>query len=281
MTLQKEMHALIKVLIVEDEPMVSEIIRRRVEELGYAIAGEVLTGLQAVEMTQSLKPDVILMDIAMPGMNGIEATRRIYQTCPTPVVIMTAFEAPDLVKQASQVGAGAYLIKMPESLEIERAITIAIARFDDMMKLRHLNAELQNSNEELQTRNKQLQAALEQVKLLSGLLPVCANCKNIRDDKGYWQEVTVYIRSHSEAKFSHGVCPDCMKELYPELYEEPDDCHQMILTALDKVGWINLEDIVNKVDLSKQDILNYLQNMIAYGQIRETQLGGQNFYRLP
>lgn len=67
-----------------------------------------------------------------------------------------------------------------------------------------------------------LQETLGQVKTLKGLLPICANCKKIRDDTGYWQDVAVYIRDHSEAEFSHGICPDCMKSLYPEIYGKPD-----------------------------------------------------------
>lgn len=65
----------------------------------------------------------------------------------------------------------------------------------------------------------ELREALAQVNRLSGLLPICANCKKIRDDSGYWQKVEVYIHEHSEAKFSHGICPECMKELYPEFAE--------------------------------------------------------------
>ncbi len=63
-----------------------------------------------------------------------------------------------------------------------------------------------------------LQDALAQVKTLSGLLPICANCKNIRDDQGYWHQVEVYIRDHSKANFSHGICPECARKLYPGLY---------------------------------------------------------------
>ena len=63
-----------------------------------------------------------------------------------------------------------------------------------------------------------LQEALGRVKQLSGLLPICANCKKIRDDRGYWQQVEVYVRDHSEADFSHGICPGCAKELYPEFF---------------------------------------------------------------
>jgi hypothetical protein len=69
-------------------------------------------------------------------------------------------------------------------------------------------------------KNVDLVEALEKVKQLSGLLPICANCKKIRDDAGYWHDVAVYIRDHSEADFSHGICPDCAKELYPEFYDE-------------------------------------------------------------
>jgi hypothetical protein len=68
-----------------------------------------------------------------------------------------------------------------------------------------------------------LKRAAENIKILTGLLPICASCKKIRDDKGYWHQVEVYIRDHSEAEFSHGICPECAKRLYPEFYKlEPD-----------------------------------------------------------
>ncbi len=66
----------------------------------------------------------------------------------------------------------------------------------------------------------ELQEAISQVKTLSGLLPICASCKKIRDDKGYWNQIEAYIRDHSDAKFSHSICPDCAKKMYPEFYEE-------------------------------------------------------------
>jgi len=64
---------------------------------------------------------------------------------------------------------------------------------------------------------RELKKALEDIKQLSGLLPICSNCKKIRDDKGYWNQIEGYIRDHSEAEFSHGICPECAKELYPDL----------------------------------------------------------------
>ena len=194
----------LRVLIVEDEILVGEMLYGIMEEAGYKVVGEATDGLMAVEMTQSLQPDLVVMDIQMPNMNGIEATRRIQETCPTPVVVLTAHETPELVAQVSAAGAGAYLVKPPRRRELERAITIALARFDDMMTLRRLNTELE--------------AALAQVKKLSGLLPICAACKNIRNDSGYWQCVEVYIEAHSEASFTHSICPDCTKKLYPDLF---------------------------------------------------------------
>ena len=197
-----------QVLIVEDAPLVGTMIQGLLEDIGYTVVGKAIDGLQAVEMTQSLRPDVILMDIKMPNMDGIEATRRIYESCPTPVVVLTAHETPELVEGASAAGVGAYLVKPSNAREMERAIAIAMARFDNLMELHRLNAELQD--------------ALAQVKTLSGLLPICSSCKKIRDDQGYWNQLEVYIQDHSEAVFSHSLCPDCAKKLYPEIFGDDE-----------------------------------------------------------
>jgi hypothetical protein len=68
----------------------------------------------------------------------------------------------------------------------------------------------------------ELQKALSEVKTLGGLLPICASCKKIRDDQGYWQQIEGYIREHTEAEFSHSICPECAKKLYPDLYEDKE-----------------------------------------------------------
>lgn len=194
----------IRVLIADDDILVIEAIQNVLERIGHVVVGRAADGHQALEAIQSLRPDVVLLDIKMPKMDGLEAARQIQDRCPTPVVLLTAHETQDLVEQASAAGVGAYLMKPPQAREMRRAITIAMARFDDLMELRRLNAELQD--------------ALARVKTLSGLLPICASCKKIRDDEGYWHQVEVYIRDHSEAIFSHGICPDCAKELYPGYY---------------------------------------------------------------
>ena len=200
-------------MIVDDEALVVEAIRDILNHLGYVIVGEAGNGRRAVELAQSTQPEVILMDFRMPIMDGLQATRRIQQLCPTPVVLLTAHDSLDIAEQAGAAGVGAYLTKPPDAGVIERTISVAMARFKDMMELRRLNAALDR-------RNQELQAALAKVKQLSGLLPICANCKKIRNDQGYWQDVAVYVRDHSEADFSHGICPDCMKKLYPEYCED-------------------------------------------------------------
>ncbi len=139
----------IQVLVVEDEAMVGEVIRGMLESNGYAVVGMAHDGREAIEMTQNLHPDVILMDIEMPGMGGIEATRRIQEQCPTPVVILSAYETPELLTAAGDAGAGAYLRKPPDAATITRAIITAVARFRDVMALREMNAELQARNQEL------------------------------------------------------------------------------------------------------------------------------------
>jgi hypothetical protein len=67
---------------------------------------------------------------------------------------------------------------------------------------------------------EQLRQTKEEVKQLSGLLPICASCKKIRDDEGYWQEIESYLHSHSDTRFSHGICPECAKKLYPEFADD-------------------------------------------------------------
>lgn len=82
-----------------------------------------------------------------------------------------------------------------------------------------MSAELKEREDQLKRTNRELEEALRNVKTLYGLLPICASCKKIRDDKGYWQKVENYFHAHSDIIFTHGICPDCMKTLYPELAE--------------------------------------------------------------
>jgi len=79
-----------------------------------------------------------------------------------------------------------------------------------------LNNSYNNLHDSLNQKNEKLQKALDEIKTLKGIVPICAHCKKIRDDKGYWNLLESYIEKHSEAEFSHGMCPDCLEELYGE-----------------------------------------------------------------
>ena len=83
--------------------------------------------------------------------------------------------------------------------------------------------ERKRAEEERERLIGKLQEALAKVKTLSGLLPICASCKRIRNDQGYWQQIEAYIRDHSEAEFSHSVCPECSEKLYPELFRKKQE----------------------------------------------------------
>jgi hypothetical protein len=83
----------------------------------------------------------------------------------------------------------------------------------------HHQDEIRRAAEEREHFIAELQHTLEKVRNLRGLLPICANCKKVRDDHGYWEQVEVYVRDHSEVEFSHSICPDCMRKLYPDYVE--------------------------------------------------------------
>lgn len=101
------------------------------------------------------------------------------------------------------------------------ATRVMLAHSDVLSRMSSLEDERVNLNRELERRVRELEEARAEVKALTGLLPICANCKKIRDDKGYWQHVEQYIQAHSTATFTHGICGDCARELYPELYQKP------------------------------------------------------------
>lgn len=128
----------IRVVIAEDDFMIQELISRTVKGIGYKIAGTATDGEEAVRMVCSTKPDVVLMDIRMPKVDGLEASVQIQRDCPTPVVALTSYESEDLVEKASRVGIGAYLIKPPDAAAIERAVIIAMARHQDLMEIKKL-----------------------------------------------------------------------------------------------------------------------------------------------
>ncbi|MCP4641388.1 MAG: response regulator [bacterium] len=203
----------LRIVIAEDDYLVSEEVVRAVKSLGHEIVGDAADGVEALRLVREQRPDVVLLDIRMPEMDGLAAARRIQEECPTPVVILTAHESQELVAEAADAGVSAYLTKPPQAQQIDRALVVALVRHRDMMELRRLNAELSE-------RNDRLAQALAEIKTLRGILPICTFCKRVRDDAGYWEQVDVYLHDHTGADVSHGICPDCMKKHYPEYFEE-------------------------------------------------------------
>ncbi len=200
----------ISILVAEDDYLISEEIVRSLGGLGYGNITKAANGREAVEIACSTRPDVVVLDVQMPELDGIAAAAQIQERCPTPIVILTAYESADLLQRASAAGVSSYLVKPPHPEEMERAITIALARHADLMEIRHFHKELGQVNEELQR-------ALAEVKQLRGILPICAYCKKIRKDDGSWEQIEIYVRDHTAAKFSHGMCEECKKKWYAEL----------------------------------------------------------------
>jgi len=113
-----------------------------------------------------------------------------------------------------------------EDWEIDELITVAIFLAFALLFLSIRRwLELKKAGARLHIQNRNLEKALSEIKSLRGILPICAGCKRIRDDAGYWQQVEQYVQEHSEAEFSHSICPDCMKKLYPgyQTDEEPKE----------------------------------------------------------
>jgi CheY-like chemotaxis protein len=257
------------ILVVDDNPTNLGLLVDALTQKGFKVlAAE--DGESALEILNHIRPDLILLDVMMPGIDGFETCRRLKTNAATreiPVIFMTALsDSIDEVK-GLELGAVDYIIK-PFQVET------MLARINTHLTVVKLQSQLQ-------ARVQELEAALDQVKLLSGMLPICANCKNIRDDKGYWHQVEVYIHNHSEADFSHGLCPDCAKKLYPELYDKLAQHKQDILKMLAQASPATLKDIATAINMPENNTFNYLQNMITEGDIIKVEVNEDIYYRLP
>ena len=185
-----------RVLVVEDEAITAADLQDRLEAMGYGIAGWATSGEEAINLARGENPDVVLMDIILKGeMNGIEAARIMRTELHVPVIFLTANSNDAVVEQAKISEPFAYLLKPFEERQLRTNIEMALYK-----------SKMEREREQL---IRELQDALAKVKMLSGLLPICAWCKNVRDDDGYWTKVELFVQRHSSAKFSHSVCPDC------------------------------------------------------------------------
>ncbi len=138
-----------RVVIAEDEALIRLDLKEMLEEEGYVVVGEASDGEAAVKLTESLRPDLVIMDIKMPGLDGISAAERIAAEHLSPVVILTAFSQRDLVMRARDAGAMAFLVKPFTKADLVPAIEIAVSRFQEVAAL---EAEVSNLKDRLEVR---------------------------------------------------------------------------------------------------------------------------------
>ncbi len=139
----------IRVVIAEDEAIIRMDLRETLEEEGYDVVGETGRGDEAVELVRGLRPDLAILDIKMPGMDGIEAARIIAGEKICGILILTAFSQREVIEQARDVGALAFLVKPFQKSDLVPAIEVAIGRFGE---LRNLSGEIDALGEQLATR---------------------------------------------------------------------------------------------------------------------------------
>lgn len=201
-------NAILKIMLIEDSTEDAELIQEMLDGLSnnnvLKRADRLSLGLKLLKEEAF---DVVLLDLGLPDNDGLYALQQIRNQEPgLPVIVLTGLADETFAMEAISLGAQDYLVKGSffDNM-LHRAISYSIER--------------QRLDTERERLILELQETLSKVKQLSGLLPICSSCKKIRDDEGYWTQVEVYMREHTEIDFTHTVCPECTKKLYPEYYD--------------------------------------------------------------
>ncbi len=202
-------------LAVDDNPSVLLFVEgvlstlRQEPEIKTAANGE-----EALSRANERNPHVIIMDWDMPVMDGLTAIRQLKASPTTmdiPIVMLTAGTGEvDELRQALDAGAIDFVKKPVGPIEL-------LARVDSTLRISLATRALRESNDQLSEANSHLRQALEEVKTLSSLLPICSYCREVRSDDGYWSDLESYLHARTETRFSHGICPPCFEEHYPDL----------------------------------------------------------------
>jgi CheY-like chemotaxis protein len=190
-----------RVLVVDDNTANIDVMLTFLEMEGYEIS-IATNGKMAVHVAGHDQPDLILLDVMMPNMDGFETCRILKndpKTAGIPIIFVTAKKETADIVQGFQSGGVDYISKPYRQEEV-------ISRVKTHLQLRRL----------MKTQEKlinKLNQALDEVKTLKGILPICSYCKKIRDEKGHWHQMEEYISNRSDSKFSHGICEECYGSL--------------------------------------------------------------------
>ena len=197
-----------RVLIVDDDTALAEMLGIVLRGEGFETAA-VSDGDRAFGAFREFKPDLVLLDLMLPGRDGIDVCRQIRAESGVPIVMLTAKSDTVDVVVGLESGADDYVIKPFKPAELK-------ARAQVGMRMVALQ-------ESMARRLAELEQALANVKQLRGLLPMCAYCKKIRVDDKYWQQLESYLADHSDAEFSHGICPECFPSVLDEVRNHKHD----------------------------------------------------------
>jgi DNA-binding NarL/FixJ family response regulator len=189
----------LRILIVEDNPADADLIFEMLPQNdSLRFESESVQRLSgALARLERKGIDLVLIDLGLPDSQGLATFQALRKAAPgIPVIVLSGNDDQELAIAAVRDGAQDYLVK---------------GRFGGDLLVRAARYAL-----ERERLVSELREALARIKTLSGLLPICAGCKKIRDDKGYWSQVDSYITLHSEARFTHSLCPDCQKKYFPD-----------------------------------------------------------------
>jgi phosphoserine phosphatase RsbU/P len=202
-----------RILIAEDDFTSRTVLAGVLKMEGHEVTVTV-NGAEAWEsLQQPNAPALAILDWMMPEMDGLEVVRRVRglpknDRPPYLIMLTTKGEKADIIV-GLEAGANDYLAKPFDPGELRARIKVG-RRMIEMQATLSANLE-------------ELRQALDQIKTLRGIVPICAHCKKIRDDQGYWNQVEAYVSRHSEARFSHGICPDCTRTFFPEFTKDDLD----------------------------------------------------------